>query len=105
MRIHLGRFALAAALAVSCLAAPRGAHTQGTLSALQTDVDQIARRARPAVVTVFAQRMVTYARPLPGQAATRLHTRVGTGVAVDESGILTTASVVLGAERILVRTA
>ena len=29
---------------------------QGTLSALQTDVDQIARRARPSVVTVIAQR-------------------------------------------------
>jgi serine protease Do len=97
-------FAVAALLAVWAAAVPRSLGAQGTLSALQTDVDQIARRARPAVVAVLAQRMVTYPRPLPGQASRRLHTRVGSGVAVEESGILTTASVVLGAERILVRT-
>ena len=80
--------ALAALLAVSAVAMPRPLHAQGALSALQTDVDQIARRARPAVVAVFAQRMVTYPRPLPGQASRRLHTRVGSGVAVEESGIV-----------------
>src|SRR5438105_4626512 len=96
--------ALAALLAAGA-GAPRPLRAQGALSALQTDVDQIARRARPAVVTVLAQRTITYARPLPGQAARRLHTRVGTGVAVEESGVLTTASVVIGAERVLVRTA
>jgi S1-C subfamily serine protease len=73
---------------------------QGTLSALQTDMDQIARRARPAVVTVFAQRTTKK----PG-GDKRVRTRVGSGVAVEENGILTTASVVLGAERVMIRTA
>ena len=77
---------------------PSGA--EGTLSALQTDMDQIARRARPAVVTVFAQR--TTKKPAGEK---RVRTRVGSGVAVEESGILTTASVVLGAERVMIRTA
>ena len=73
---------------------------QGTLSALQTDMDQIARRARPAVVTVFAQR--TTKKPAGDK---RVRTRVGSGVAVEDNGILTTASVVLGAERVMIRTA
>jgi serine protease Do len=88
----------AIALAGSALFAP--VHAQGTLSALQTDVDQIARRARPAVVTVMAQRPAA-----KGGGERRLHTRVGSGVAVEESQVLTTASVVLGAERVLVRAA
>jgi S1-C subfamily serine protease len=88
------RLAVVAAIG-TCLAGP--AAGQGTLSALQTDVDQIARRARPAVVTVMAQRAASGDR--------RVHARVGSGVAVEESGILTTASVVLGAERLIVRTA
>jgi serine protease Do len=76
---------------------------QGALSALQTDMDQIARRARPAVVTVFAQRAVPPKPGLPLERRTR--TRVGSGVAVEESGVLTTASVVMGADRVIVRTA
>ena len=76
---------------------------QSTLSALQTDMDQIARRARPAVVTVFAQRAVAQTAGTPIERRTR--TRVGSGVAVAESEILTTASVVMGAERVIVRTA
>jgi serine protease Do len=92
----------ALALAISSAA---DAHAQGSLSALQTDVDRIARHARPSVVTVFAQRTVDHSRPLPGQPKRRLHTRVGSGVAIAENEILTTASVVLGAERVLVRTA
>ena len=87
-------------------AIPRPASTQGTLSQLQTDVDQIARRARPSVVTVFAQNLPRENRA-PGEAPPpiRVHTRVGSGVAIDESLILTTASVVLGANRVVVRTA
>jgi serine protease Do len=76
---------------------------QGALSALQTDMDQIARRARPAVVTVFAQHAVAPKPGLPLERRTR--TRVGSGVAVEESSVLTTASVVMGADRVIVRTA
>lgn len=97
--------AMAFPLALACLCGAAGpAHAQGALSALQTDVDQIVRHARPSVVTVFAQRTIVDTHPLPGQPARRLHTRVGSGVAVEESAIITTASVVLGAERLLVRT-
>jgi serine protease Do len=95
---------LAAAALLVAGAALSPARAQGSLSALQTDVDRIARHARPSVVTVFAQRTVEHVRALPGQPKRRLHTRVGSGVAVGENEILTTASVVLGAERILVRT-
>ena len=101
---------LGAVLAVlAAFAVPRPASTQGTLSQLQTDVDQIARRARPSVVTVFAQDMPREPRA-NGEAGAvpsgiRVHTRVGSGVAIDESLILTTASVVLGANRVVVRTA
>ena len=102
VRGHALRFAIAVAL----LAGARSATAQGTLSQLQTDVDQIARRARPSVVTVFAQSVPRApgdsGAALPGQ---RVHTRVGSGVAVDESLILTTASVVLGTNRVVVRTA
>lgn len=98
----MGRAAWLAGLAVSLL--PWGAHAQGTLSALQHDVDQIASRARPCVVTVLAQRTVTHRDLNTGQPVRRPHTRVGSGVAVEESGVLTTASVVLGAERVVVRT-
>ena len=114
----------AAALAEGARAAPHPGAPQGLLSALQTDMDQIARRARPSVVTVFAQTLLPSetarpsgsppghppeAGPGPGSAAVpalgHIHTRVGSGVAVGESEILTTASVVLGADRLLVRTA
>jgi serine protease Do len=78
------------------------ARAQGTLSALQTDMDQIARRARPAVVTVFAQRPAV---SKAGAAEHRIRTRVGSGIAVAENEVLTTASVVMGAQRTLVRTA
>jgi serine protease Do len=95
--------------AVAAFAAPDRARAQGTLSQLQMDVDQIARRARPSVVTVFAQILPRHARPsrpgAPGAPAGRIHTRVGSGVAVGESLILTTASVVIGVDRVIVRTA
>ena len=81
------------------------AGAQGTLSALQTDMDQIARRARPSVVTVIAQRDVVRKATPAAAAEKRQRTRVGSGVAVEENGILTTASVVMGADRVIVRTA
>ncbi|MEK7823526.1 MAG: trypsin-like peptidase domain-containing protein [Candidatus Eisenbacteria bacterium] len=89
------------------LALAGGAGAQGTLSALQTDVDQIARRARPSVVTVFAVRTESAPKTAVAATATAPHvrTRVGSGVAVEENLILTTASVVLQAERTLVSTA
>lgn len=99
---------IVALLGLAALAAayPGPARAQGTLSALQTDVDAIARRARPSVVTVFAARTEA-ARGALGAAsgqAPRVRTRAGSGVAVEPSLILTTASVVLGAERILIGT-
>jgi serine protease Do len=75
------------------------ARAQSTLSAIEADVERIARRARPCVVTVIAQRMASR----PGQPR-RTHNRVGSGVAVAANGILTTASVVVGAERVFVVT-
>jgi serine protease Do len=94
----------AALVAVIVLLAPSGAWAQGTLSALQTDMDQIARRARPSVVTVIAQREIRkQAAATSGEK--RQRTRVGSGVAVEEDGVLTTASVVMGAERVFIRTA
>jgi len=89
--------------ALLALAAP--AHAQNALSALQTDVDQVTKKARASVVTVFAQRTATVRGARDAQPKRRLHTRVGSGVAVEEDAILTTASVVLGAERVMVRTA
>jgi serine protease Do len=80
------------------------AEAQSTLSALQTDMDQIAQRARPAVVTVFAQRSLP-AKSGPRAGERRTRTRVGSGVAVEENGILTTASVVMNAQRVVIRTA
>jgi len=85
-------------LLVLATLAPR-ARAQSTLSALEEDVERIARRARPCVVTVIAQRTTGNA----GQAG-RVHSRVGSGVAVTSDEVLTTASVVLGAERVLVVT-
>ena len=96
------RVAAAAFLFVAVTEVPSG-HAQGTLSALQTDMDQIARRARPSVVTVISQRDVRKANGATGER--RARTRVGSGVAVEEHGVLTTASVVMGADRIFLRTA
>lgn len=96
--------ALAAVLSAALvLVAPAVPRAQGTLSALQTDVDQIARRARPTVVSVYAQRL---ARHENGEAATprRVQARVGSGVAIGPTEVLTTASVVLGADRVVIRT-
>ena len=92
-------------LAAALLALAVPVRAQTALSALQTDVDQVTKKARASVVTVFAQRTATVRGARDSQPRSRLHTRVGSGVAVDDELILTTASVVLGAERVLVRTA
>src|SRR6185295_853846 len=104
-RLRSGGMGPTVALAVSLLVCSREAVAQGTLSALQTDMDLIARRARPSVVTVIAQRDVVRKTTAAAAGEKRLRTRVGSGVAVEENGILTTASVVMGAERVIVRTA
>jgi serine protease Do len=106
--IRLSIRGTAAAVSVAALlviALARGASAQGTLSALQTDVDAIARRARPSVVTVFAARTEEGPRSASAVAAPRVRTRAGSGVAIETDLILTTASVVLESERILIGTA
>lgn len=67
-------------------------------------VDAIARRARPSMVTVVAQRTVTHKATAKEPAGKRTHNRVGSGVAIEKDAILTTASVVIGAQRVLVVT-
>lgn len=94
--------ALAVVLSTAGTLAP-GVHAQGALTAIESDVDRIARRTRPSIVTVFAQRQVT-TQEAGRTPTTRTHSRIGTGVAIERAEVLTTASVVLGAERILVRT-
>lgn len=81
------------------------ARAQGALSAIEADVDQIVRRARPSMLTIIAQRTTAPEKIAPGAAPQRrVHSRVGSGVAVASDEILTTASVVLGAEHVLVLT-
>jgi S1-C subfamily serine protease len=80
------------------------AHPQVAPSSLPTSVEAIANRAGSSVVTVFAQRTVTRLRSGAKQPVSRVHTLVGSGVAVEEHVILTTASVVLGAEHIIAYT-
>ena len=105
-RMRSGERCLAGLLFASTLAlAPVGSSAQGTLAALQTDVDQIAARARPSLVTVYSRREETLPRGHGKPVERRLQTRVGSGVAIGESDILTTASVVLSAERVFIETA
>ena len=80
------------------------AHSQVSPSPPPGNVEDIANRAGRSVVAVFAQGKELPARPGIGRPAGTRRTRAGSGVAVEESVILTTASVVLGAERIFVRT-
>ena len=81
------------------------AEAQTGLAAPPADFQAIAQRVRPAVVTILSQNSEARREARPGESPTRIHTRVGSGVAVEANVILTTASVVLGAERVLVRTA
>ena len=76
------------------------ASAQQGLSALQIDVDAVTRSARGAVVTVSAERIILARSSGTGERRPRPHTRVGTGVAVAENEVLTTASVVAGSARI-----
>ncbi|HPS80152.1 MAG TPA: hypothetical protein PLS53_18495, partial [Thermoanaerobaculaceae bacterium] len=95
-RVPLGAGrAVPACLFALWLAAP-------VVPARAADVDAVAERASQSVVTVFAQR--TLERPVrqTGQTERRTRTRVGSGVAVEADVVLTTASVVKGAERVLV---
>lgn len=93
------------AAAVACLFFPsRPSGAQGTLSALETDVDQIVRGTRPSVVTVIAQRTVLQRGRRATAPRERLHTRIGSGVAIEAHAIVTTASVVDGAEHLWIRT-
>jgi len=101
---HLSRALIAAVGVGLSLLGSQPVLSQGTLSALETDVDQIARTARPSVVTVLAQNTRARRGNRRGVTVSRVHTRVGSGVAVDAQWIVTTASVVQGAERLLVRT-
>jgi len=73
-------------------------------STLPASVEAIANQTGHSVVTVFAQRTETSAGSGAKQSESRVHTRVGSGVAVEEHIILTTASVVLGSEHIIVYT-
>ena len=102
----LARVALAAGivLVAGLAASPLQAAPAG-LSAPPDDFKALSARVEPAVVTILAQNTETR-RASHGEApTTRIHTRVGSGVAVGDNEIVTTASVVIRAERVLVRTA
>jgi serine protease Do len=86
------------------LALPSGVQAQGPLSALDSEMEEIARAARSSVVTVIAQSSRPVRNPRKGEPLTRAHIRVGSGVAVEEGSILTTASVILDAEHVWLRT-
>ncbi|MEO5618902.1 MAG: trypsin-like peptidase domain-containing protein [Candidatus Eisenbacteria bacterium] len=102
-----GRSAVVAGLlaALLVLAIPAALHAQTPDSGPPADFAAVAQRVRPAVVTILARNNETRRGGRPGESSTRVHTRVGSGVAVEESSVLTTASVVLKADRVMVRTA
>jgi serine protease Do len=89
--------AVAVALLVPMTPAPRA---QGTLAALETDVDVLLATTRPSVVTIVCVRNA----PEGVRTETAPSTRIGSGVAVSGDEILTTASVVSRASQIWVRT-
>ena len=95
--------ALGAALLSLWCAAP--AHAQSDVSTLQVDVAAISKRVRGAVVVVVSLSNEEHRDRRTGKTVSGVHTRVGSGVAVEENAILTTASVVLRADRVVVRTA
>src|SRR5438874_12497 len=102
--MRLGRSIPAVILGAGVLASlltlpPPAARAQGALSALESDVDIIARNARPSVVTIVAR--FTSDRPT---SVSHSGNRIGSGVAVAEDEVLTTASVVQGARHVWVRT-
>jgi serine protease Do len=106
MRAHsrraAGRAAALAALLALLFAADAGA--QGPAPGEFGDINRIVYEAGASVVTVVAQRTVSHRNAFTGDIESRQYRRSGSGVAVEESAILTTASVVLGAEHVYVRT-
>lgn len=94
---------LAAALLGVCTPLERVV-AQGALSAMEAEVDGIATRARPSMLTIIAQRYMPVARGSAPGTPRRMHSRVGSGVAVGKDLVLTTSSVLLGADRIVVLT-
>src|SRR5262245_909596 len=98
------RIGLLLTMALIAFMVPRPGRCQGTLSAMQTEVDEIARAARPSVVTVVTQNTVVTRGRRGAPARSHLRTRVGSGIAVEENAVITTASVVLGAEHLSIRT-
>ncbi len=96
---------LVAVLLAVAFAAGRAA-AQGALSAVESDLDRLTRRARPSLLTIVAQSPVSAeGTASPSGGARRVHSRVGSGVAVGVDEVLTTVSVVIGAEHVLVLTA
>lgn len=96
--------AAGAVLALVLVAIGGPAPAQQTLSALQIDVDAVTRNARGSVVTVSAERIIMARSSAKSAPRPRPHTRVGSGVAVSENEVLTSASVVSGAARIQLTT-
>jgi S1-C subfamily serine protease len=80
------------------------ARPQGALPPLSENVNEVASQAGRSVVTVLAQRTVSRTKSSSGRPVVSTRTRVGSGVAVEENVVLTTASIALGADRIFVRT-
>ena len=101
------RVALLAGLALASIATAFPALAAGPsgLSAPPADFAAISARVTPAVVTILAQNTETRRASHGDAPSTRIHTRVGSGVAVGDNEIVTTASVVIRAERVIVRTA
>lgn len=101
------RAVLAVGLALTGLTASLPVRAAGPtgLSAPPADFAAISARVTPAVVTILAQNNEKHRSRRGEPAATRVHTRVGSGVAVGDNEIVTTASVVIRAERVIVRTA
>jgi serine protease Do len=98
-----GLLCLGSSLALMPVTAPP-ARAQTTLSAIEADVDQIVRRARPSLVTVVSQRYPLLYYRTGTVKSRRVYSRVGSGVAIGSDEVLTTASVVLAAEKIVVVT-
>src|SRR5258708_3335682 len=102
-RSVLWAFALGTVAAFSPL--PASAQSSNDLSAPQTDVDGVARGGRGGGGGGAAKSNGAHKDRHSGKPVFRVHTRVASGVAIEESVILTTASAVIGADQIQVRTA
>jgi serine protease Do len=92
------------ALLAALLLVPPALMAQSVPAPPSVDVEALTRAVRPSVVAVFSQQSVTTGRVSEGKPVRRTRTRVGSGVAVEGNAILTTASVVRDAERVIVMT-